>query len=646
MIYWPATGYDFVVVDDDRYVYENPWVTGGLSTAGLCWAFTSTYAANWHPLTWISHMLDCSLHGLFPGGHHLTNILLHSLNTLLLFLLLKRLTQELWPAALVAALFGWHPLHVESVAWVAERKDVLSTFFLLLTIWAYARYAERKTLPRYGVVFALFALGLMAKSMLVTVPCLLLLLDYWPLKRFQMEPTSPESPVTRTIVWNLFREKIPLFALSLLASVITVIAQHAGGAVKSFRAVPFLPRVQNAVFSYALYIWKTVYPVKLCIFYPLSVTLPGFWVAGAAVLIAGITGFSFLKRSVCPWLLVGWLWFLITLVPVIGLVQIGSQALADRYTYIPSIGLFVAAVWSVARRARRSPVGRVSGFLAATAALSLCLTLTRVQLEYWRDSIGLFTHALAVTGSNAFSENNLGVALSNAGRGAEAIPHYRAALRLKPDDLKAHYNLGVELAAIGELDEAVFHFSAALALNPNSEILHNNLGVVLAQQQRWDLAMDHFRQATQLNPRYPKPYLNRARLFQREGLAGLAATNYLQALDLEPDWPEAMDKLAYLLATCPETDWHNPEEAIRLAKRANEVTRYELPAYLNTLAVCYGAAGQFSNAVATAELAWHKAQADHLETFADTIKTNLQAYQAGKNNPNDWRNPISPEGPP
>ncbi|MEO5803408.1 MAG: tetratricopeptide repeat protein [Verrucomicrobiota bacterium] len=639
-LYWPATGYDFVVIDDNLYVTENPWVAQGLSWANVKWAFTTTYAANWHPITWLSHMLDFAMFGLFAGGHHLTNILLHTLNTLLLFLLLKRLTQSFWPSALVAALFGWHPLHVESVAWVAERKDVLSTLFLLLTIWVYARYAAAPTKFRYGLALVLFALGLMTKPMLVTLPCVLILLDYWPLKRWEPIAKIADRSLARTAHLKLLWEKVPLFALSFAACVVTFLAQRAGGAVKTFDAVPLSLRVFNSFTACARYVINTFFPANLCVNYPLPAQPPVVWGICSASILAGISYLIFRWRSKFPWMIVGWLWFLGTLVPVIGWVQVGQQAMADRYTYIPLIGLFILLVWSVDRWLGLGKSARILKIGVVLIALVSCLFLTRNQLAYWQESVSLFTHAVAVTKDNALAQQNLGVALSHIGKSTEAIEHYQEALRIKPNHVPTHYNLGIELFALEKFDEAELQFSEALRLGSRSEQLHNNLGVLLARKGQLDSAIEHFKQAIQLNPNYPKPYLNYAVALQRLGLASQAAANFTKALAFDPDWPEALDKFAFFLATCPETQWHNPLMAIKLAEHANEMTGSKLAAYLETLATAYAAGGKYANALSTAELAQKKIPAKNSLLLLNRLNRDIESYKAGKSSQKDWKNPL------
>ena len=661
-LYWPAIWAQFANIDDDEYVVDNPWVTRGLGFSGLKWAFTNFYAANWHPLTWISHQVDFALWGTFAGGHHLTGILLHSFNTLLVFLLLQRLTKSLWPSLVVAAFFGWHPLHVESVAWVAERKDVLSTFFFLLTLIAYTKYAESKvqtpnseveppeesakaphppsiihhpssphpsSLIRsrfYWLALAFFALGLMSKQMLVTLPFILLLLDYWPLRRLRF-------PLRAT----LFLEKLPFFALAIAASAITLVAQHSAGAVRTVQDVPLALRALNAVSAYGHYLVDALWPLNLCVYYPLPARLPVSSAVLSGLALLALSWVSLRVRQKQPWALVGWLWFLGMLVPVIGLVQVGNQARADRYMYIPSIGLFWMIVWSTAwfleRRRTLWSVGLVSGVVA----LFCCLGLTRAQLGYWHDGIALCSRAIAVTQDNAFAHNNLGAALAAEGRSAEAIQQYREALRINPNYTLARSNLGVELAAAGQLDEAALQLGQALELEPRSELVHNNLGVILAQQHKLDAAVKHFQEAIRLKPDYAKAYLNYAVALQQEGEAGLAFTNYQRGLELDPAWPQALDKLAFLLATCPSPEYHDPQWAVKLSERANELTLRVVPNYLDTLAIAYAAVGEFSKAVSAAEQAQVQALRKGAQPLADRLARDLQFYRLGRCPEVDWK---------
>lgn len=639
LLYWPTVGFEFIVVDDHQYVFQNSMVMKGLSWAGIKWAFTTMDAANWHPITWLSHMLDCSLYGLFAGGHHLTSVFLHATTTVLLFLVLKRLTGAFWPGAFVAALFAWHPTHVESVAWVCERKDILSALFMVLTIAAYGRYAAAPTARKYLLTLLLFALGLMSKPMLVTLPCVLLLLDYWPLNRLAPLPEQSQPSPCRPRWPKLILEKIPFFLLSLLSSVLTVVAQHAGGAVQTLEQIPLSLRALNALAAYGAYLGKAIWPIHLSVFYPLPETLPvGLLLCSIAVIALG-SYVVFRRRRTAPWLIVGWLWFLGTLVPVIGLVQVGSQAMADRYTYIPYLGLFIMLAWSADSLLKRLPSLKPVLVGAASVLLLACVVRSEIQLSYWHDSIRLFTHALSITKSSVFCEKNLSYALSEAGRGNEAIPHYEALLRLTPKDLRVRYDLGMALISAGQPAEAESQFSEALKYQPDSDKLHNSLGIALSQQGKLDPAAAEFEKAIQLNPQFPWPYLNYAAVLQRKGLAGPAVTNYTKALELQPQWAEALDKLAFLLATCPDPPWQDPAKAVQLATQATDLTDRTSPDLLDTLAISYAAAGEFSNAVTTAELAEKEAQAAALQPLAAKLQNEIQNYRAGKTASVDWKTP-------
>ncbi len=522
-LYWPATRYSFVALDDDQYVYDNPWVTHGLDKATFKWAWTSTYAANWHPLTWLSHLVDTSIYGPSSSGPHFTNVILHACNALLLFLVLLRLTGAQWPSWLAAALFAWHPLRVESVAWVSERKDLLCGLFWMLTLWTYVRYAEEfkvqsskfKVFYTWALLF--FVLGLLSKPMIVTMPFVLLLLDYWPLQRGCQ-----------------FKEKLPFFAIAAVSCVVTYVAQHNWGAVKSFEQSPLLLRVANVPVAYLTYLGKTIWPAHLCALYPMPDKAPLLAGAVAVLALAAITTLAVRWRRPCPWILVGWLWFLGTLVPVIGLVQVGGQAWADRYTYLPSIGLFIMLAWSVDRwlEHRSGGLGWVTG--AAFVGLLACIFATERQLPYWDGSLALFGRIVANFPDCAGAQNGMGVALSALGRKTEAIEHFKEALRLEPGSVHAHYNLGIELTDAGKLDEAMVQFDEALKLNPRSEQLHNNVGVVLAQQGKLPAALEQFQRAMELNPRYPKPYLNAARALEGLGRTNEAQANYQKAEQLDP----------------------------------------------------------------------------------------------------------------
>ncbi len=646
--YWPVAQLDFVNYDDLDYVTSNSHVLDGLSWGNVRWAFTSGHASNWHPVTWLSHMLDCQLFGQSAGAHHAVSLTFHIANTLLLFLVLRRMTGAHWRSALVAALFGLHPLHVESVAWISERKDVLSTFFLLMCLGAYARYVEitegeRRTeragdsapaieerrqktgakrhkaknqgtraasspvpaalahsrsrfapLVLYLLAVFLFALGLMSKPMLVTLPFLLLLLDWWPLRRLQGGPLRSQS---KTLV-RLVVEKVPFLALSLVSSITTVIVQQRGGSVSTTISVG--ARVANALVAYGRYIGKMLWPAHLCVIYP----HPGHWPAwqvalSAALLLAISIALLWLARR-WQFCLVGWLWFLGGLVPVIGLVQVGIQSMADRYMYVPIVGLFIVLVWGITelvpRGRRRTPV------LAAGAACSLviCACFTSRQVGFWRNSLSLFQHAVEVEPDNYLayhnigfyryghgeideamesygkalainpnyedSLNNMGYCLAAQKKYSEAISYYERALRVRPNHAEVHNNLGNALAEIGRPQEAIQHYQLALKANPDHADAHNNLGIALAAQGNLDDAMFQFREAIRLKPKYAGAHSNLGNALAAKHDFQGAIREYEESLRLNADDAQAHNNLGNVLSELRRFDEAVPHylEALRL----------------------------------------------------------------------------------
>jgi Flp pilus assembly protein TadD len=556
VVFWQVLDHDFVGFDDDKYVTENHYVQAGLTKEGLIWAFTTAHVSNWHPLTWLSHMVDCQLHGLNPAGHHLANLLFHVLNTLLLYLVFRRLTGSIWRSGFVAALFALHPLHVESVAWVAERKDVLSTFFWMFTIWAYARYVEIPGFWRYLLTLFTFALGLMAKPMLVTLPFVLLLLDYWPLERFRVEQTGGNTTATsralktqRSSFPLLLWEKTPFFALTAVSGVVTLFAQKSGGALGAMDIYPVKIRIANTLVSYVSYIGKMIWPQNLAVFYPhpgQSLTVWQAALAGLLLVVVSVVVIGARRRY--PYLLVGWLWYVGTLVPVIGLVQVGMQAMADRYTYVPLIGLFIIIAWGVPDllakwRYRRAIITTSVGILIS--AMTIC---TWLQVRHWKSSITLFEHALQVTPKNHVAHNNLGNALEQQDRVDEAIRHLSEALELKPDFAGAHNNLGNALAKQGNFNEAVAHFSKAIQLKPDFAGAHLNLGNALEHQDRVDEAIFHFARALQHKPDFAEAYYNMGNALARQGKLNEAVSHFSKALQFKPYFAEAHNNLGTILA--------------------------------------------------------------------------------------------------
>jgi len=490
LLLFARTGrFSFVVYDDDQYLTGNPRVQSGLSAEGVAWAFTTTHAANWHPLTWLSHMLDVELFGMDPGAHHRVNVAFHAANTLLLFLVLLRMTAAPGRSAFVAALFAVHPLHVESVAWVAERKDLLCAFFWFLALGAYARYAARPVLKRYLPVLLLFALALLSKPMAVTLPFVFLLLDFWPLGR----ASSPAG------ILRLLPEKIPLFVLTAASCAVTLVAQQQGGALAPLRALAPGVRLAHALVAYAAYLGKTLWPASLAVFYPHPGIAPPAWkVAGAILLLAALSALAVWRRDRSPWILTGWLWFLGTLVPVIGLVQVGEQAIADRYTYLPLVGIFLALAWELPEIARRCNLpGRALQAGAVLVLLPLAVA-SWVQTGYWKNGETLFEHTLRASPENWLAEVTLGAFREEEGKIDEAIAHYRNGLRLKPDFPFGHNNLGAILMRRGQVEEAIPHFREAVRILPDYLEAQYNLANALSRTGRHDEARIHFREVLRI----------------------------------------------------------------------------------------------------------------------------------------------------
>ncbi|MGA2279712.1 MAG: tetratricopeptide repeat protein [Verrucomicrobiota bacterium] len=682
-VFGQTLGHEFVNFDDDLYVYENPVVQKGLTWEGFRWALTYGYIGHWHPLTWISHMLDCRFYGLSPGGHHLTNVLLHTATAVLLFLVLRRMTGFLWRSAFVAAVFAIHPLRVESVAWVAERKDVLSAFFFMLTLGAYVRYVQRRSkvegresrarvvpaldpLVRrseakmarlwtldYGLVVLFFALGLLSKNMLVTLPFVLLLLDFWPLGRV----TSGEWRVASIL--RLVWEKIPLLVLTVGSCVATALVPEKLTA----DTLPFGLRMENAVVSCVTYLWQMIHPSGLACVYPNPANYLPFWqVAGAVGLLLAISGAVWAFRQTRPWLMVGWLWYLGMMVPVIGMVQISYYAHADRYTYLPQIGLYLLLTWAAADlcagwRHRRVVLG--GGATVILVALIFC---ARVQTSCWRNSESLWTHTLACTSDNFIAHNNLGIALIPKDQVDEAIVHYQKALQIKPDYAEAHNNLGNALLKKGSVDEAITQYQKALQINPNYAEAHHNLGSALLQKGSVDEAIVHYQKALQINsgfaeahvnlgnallqkgsvdeaivhcqtalqikPGFAEAHVNLGNALRQKGSVDEAIVHYQKALQIKPDYVEVLNNLAWLLATCPDAHIRDGVRAVKYAGRACELTHYGVTLLVGTLAAAYAEAGRYDDAIATAQKACALATAAGEQDLLEKNQELLALYRA------------------
>ncbi len=557
IVYQQVHNFDFINYDDPVYITDNPQVFSGFTRENIIWIFNAGYAGNWHPLTWLSHMLDCQLFGLNAGPHHLVNLLFHIANVLLLFTVLRQISGALWQSAFVAALFALHPLHVESIAWISERKDVLSTLFWILTMAAYFRYVKNPTAGRYILALVLFALGLMSKPMLVTLPFVLLLLDYWPLERFQLKFAELK------ILLLLVREKVPFFILSLISCVATFIAQKIGSAIVTTYELSLRARITNCFISYIKYTTKMLWPAELAVFYPYHINTTPFWqVALAALLLLGTSIFIIHFAQKYKYLLTGWLWYMGTLVPVIGLVQVGEQAMADRYTYVPLIGLFIIIAWGIPDLLAKWKYRKIALIISASLVLLALSICTYFQAGYWHNTTTLFEHSIAVTSNNHIAHHMLAFCLYQQGKIDQAVNYNLEALRINPAFSPACTGLGIAFMQKGEIDKAVKY--------------------------------------------------------------------YRKALQLKPDYPEVMNNLAWLYATQKETLFYNPEQAIQLAQRACELTKYQDASMLDTLAAAYSSAGKFPEATATAEKALKLTQAAGNKQLTDRIRQRLDLYKKGE----------------
>jgi tetratricopeptide (TPR) repeat protein len=681
LVFGQTARYDFVNYDDNTYVFANPRIINGLTPNGIVRAFSSPHAGNWHPLTTLSHMLDCQLWGLRAGGHHVTNIVLHTIAVVLLFLVLRQLTGSVWRSAFVAAIFAIHPLRVESVAWISERKDVLSAVFFMLTLGAYARYARHPSVDRYSIMSALFALGLMSKPMLVTVPFVLLLLDYWPLDRF----------AGRSSAKRLVLEKIPLFMLSAAAAVATLRAQEP----VRIEQLPFISRVSNGLVAYVVYVKQMIWPVQLAVFYPHPEgNLPIGEIGSAILLLAVLSAAAIALRRKCPYFIMGWFWYLIMLLPVIGLIQVGSQAHADRYTYLPQIGLYLLLSWAITDALAFRLQRRI---LAVTAVAALVALAWRayVQASYWRNGEALWKHAIAVTSGNFIAHNGLGhfllnhdrldeaiqefqialkidsrfpeaqknlsVALTEKGRTDEAVGHLQTLIAEHPDDAQGHYNLGNALLKQGDWQSAIAAYEKALSAQSHYPAAQYNLGIALDQQGRIDEAITHYQEAVQEKPDYAEAYFLLGNDLLREARVDDAIAAYGQALKIRPTYTavennigfallqkgrpseaiahwqnalaiqsnsvDALNNLAWTLATFPETWIRNGGQALALAKRANQLSGENNPAILRTLAAAYAENGRFTEARVIAERGLQLANAQKNSALANIFEGDIALYR-------------------
>jgi protein O-mannosyl-transferase len=545
-VYMQVGNHPFQIIDDGDYITDNPHVELGITSNNIAWAFTSIHSSNWHPITWLSHMADAQLYGMNPRGHHLTSVAIHTFNTLLLFYLLFRLTHAFWQSFFVAVLFSIHPLHVESVAWVAERKDVLSMFFMLITLLFYSEYVMKQKNMHYFVSLFFFILGLMAKPMLVTLPIVMLLLDIWPLERYRHNGIQSVHQISSTVI-ALIKEKIPFIFFALLSCFITIYAQHKGGSVASLANIPFHLRIENALVAYIKYIGKTLWPHDLAILYPFPSTIPIWQSTISLSILFLLSAAAIWSVRSYPYVAVGLFWFIITLVPVIGLVQVGAQSMADRYTYLPLIGIFIIIAWggSDISKGMRHRQG-ILGMLTVTITFVL-VAITWHQLGYWRDNISLYRHAIKITtGNNSLIHSSLADALMLRGKENidEAILEYREALRLNPYNWLAHCNLGIALIDKGNIDEAILEYKEALRIVPNNVSVHYYLGRAFNDKGNFDDAIQQYQKALQINPSHVKSYNSLGVAYSNKGMLDEAIQKYYEALKVDPNYVDAHYNLA------------------------------------------------------------------------------------------------------
>jgi tetratricopeptide (TPR) repeat protein len=610
--------HEFINFDDGDYVFKNARVNRGLSWDGIGWAFTHVHAGNWHPLIWISHMADCQFYGLNPAGHHLTSVLIHALTAALLFLVLRQMTGALWRSAFVAAVFAIHPLRVESVAWVAERKDVLSGLFFVLTVAAYVRYVRRGGFGRYFIVLALFALGLMCKPMLVTLPIVLLLLDYWPLRCFEQKGAT---------LGRLVVEKLPFLVLGVGSCLATIFAQHA--AIQPMERFPLLLRVGNAVIACVDYLRQTFWPVNLAVFYPWDAARIDLVSVGiAAAILAAISLAVFLARR-RGYPVTGWLWFLVMLGPVIGIVQVGNQAHADRYTYLPQIGLVLMVVWGIAELAGRSRALRIVFAGLAVAALVPLTWMARAQTSYWHDSEQLWSRALAITTDNTVAEENLGEGLYQHGKVNDALSHFDKALRIEPNDAIAHGALGAILLRIPQQQkEALAHLQRSVEIYPDQAAVQSSLGVALLEAGNAEESFKHLEKAIALDPTDSDAHYNMGNTLLHLLKPKEAVAEYERAFQLNPKDVEALNNMAWVLATWPDQAGRDGAKAVAWAEKADALTQKRSSVHAATLAAAYAEVGRFPDAIKTAERALQLATDAGDTERAEFISVQMELYRA------------------
>lgn len=590
-VYWPVRGQQFVNLDDELYVTENPHVLNGLTWESVCWAFTTSHGTHWLPVTWLSHMLDCQLFGVNAGAHKLVNVAFHIAGTLMLFVVLKRATSAVWPSMFVAAVFALHPLRVESVAWVAERKDVLSTFLWMLVLWAYVRYVEHPGVRRYLWTVLFFVLGLMAKPMVVTLPFVLLLLDFWPLGRTPWAAPAREG-FSRGRPERLILEKLPLLVLALISTGVQFWVTRSMGAIVSTGIIPIGLRVSNALVSYGRYLGKMLCPQDLAVLYPFPEAWSLSLVATAVLFLACASVVVARAAKRRPYLIVGWLWYLGTLMPVIGLVQVGLQSMADRFTYIPMVGILIGVAWGAADAVAVWPRARMAVVAGSAAVICACAVATRIQLQYWKNSVTLLSRAVAVTSGNFLAQSNLGVAWFNQGQVEEGMAHLLEAVRLSPNSAYAHNHLGRAYFSLGQVDDAIDHLRKAVALDPGDAAARNNLGVVLVKEGQLKEAAAEFAAAVRLRPDYVLARVGLGGVLVSLGRIEEAMQHLHEAVRLRPDSADAHINLGFALAAQEKFS-----EAILHYEQALRI-KPEYPEAHDYLGVALRSQGQITQAVA------------------------------------------------
>lgn len=660
IVFGQTLGHAFVNFDDGAYVYRNFDIRQGITLQQVGWAFTQPVAGNWHPLTMLSHMLDCRMYGVQPWGHHFTNTILHTFSVLILFLTLQAMTGAMWRSAAVASIFAVHPLHVESVAWIAERKDVLSGLFFMLTLAAYVAYSRRPGFGKYCLIAVLFAFGLMSKPMLVTMPFVLLLADYWPLKRYQEATAS---------IWGrclsgwplLILEKIPLFVLSAAASVVALWTQHPD---RNAVTLPLAWRIANACVSIGIYLKQTFVPRDLACFYPHPLrTLSGSQIELSIALIISITVVAWIVRNRFPYLIAGWFWFVGMLVPVLGLIQVGNQAYADRYTYLPQIGLAFGVTWAVTDLLATVRYRQLILSAISVTALIALTWVARIQTTYWRSSQTLWEHAAAVTPENenaeehlsdayleegriddavaaarravnsrpgsADAEGVLGAALGRKGRLDEALEHLDKALQLNPKLARVHFNLANTLMERGQMSEAISHYETELQLYPNFPEGHNNLANALLRTGKIDEALKHLRIALQLNPKYPDAHNNLAIALSQKGQMREAIGEWDKTLLIDANNLEAQSNLTWILSTFPDSSIRNGSRAIELAQRAVQLSGGKNARIWRLAAAAYAEAGRFPEAIKAAQSGIGVAENEGNTALVQTLQANIKLFEQG-----------------